>query len=225
VAARLPDAQRVRAQRLGIALGVFGRILLLVGIAWVSKLTTPLLRLAGHQLTARDFILLAGGLFLIANSTREIHDKLESAQEGERPVARAATVGSVLIQILILDVIFSLDSVITAVGLSGDLPIMIAAILISAAVMMFFATAVSEFVERHPTMKILALSFLILIGVLLVIEGWDPEIVESFHLRSYAYFAMAFSFFVELINMRLVAAAEPVRLREPALPKGRGRPK
>ena len=218
VAGRLPEERRARTRHLGIALAVAGRILLLLGITWVMKLTTPLMQVGSQQLTARDVILLAGGLFLIAKSTHEIHAKLESAEEQARPSAAAASMASVLAQILILDVVFSLDSVITAVGLSGDLPIMIAAILIAAAVMVFFSDVVSEFVERHPTMKILALSFLILIGVLLVIEGWNPAIVESFHLRSYAYFAMAFSFLVELINVRRAAAAEPVHLRQPSMP-------
>jgi predicted tellurium resistance membrane protein TerC len=219
VAGRLPEERRARARHLGIALAVAGRIVLLLGITWVMKLPTPLLRIAGHQVTARDFILLAGGLFLIAKSTHEIHAKLESAEERARPSAAATSMSSVLVQILILDVVFSLDSVITAVGLSGDLPIMITAVLAAAAVMVFFSDVVSAFVERHPTMKILALSFLILIGVLLVTEGWNPAIVESFHLRSYAYFAMAFSFLVELINVRMAAAAEPVHLRQPSMPQ------
>jgi len=222
VAGRLPEDQRARARTLGIGLAVITRILLLLSITWIMRLTEPMVTLLGKGLSGRDLILIVGGLFLIAKSTHEIHAKLEmtSGEPGRR--IRAATMGAILIQIMLLDVVFSLDSVITAVGLSGHLPVMIAAIIIAAGVMIFFAGGVSRFVERHPTMKILALSFLILIGVLLVIEGWNTHMVEANNLRGYVYFAMLYAFLVELINMRVRRTeGEPVRLHEPHLPDER----
>jgi predicted tellurium resistance membrane protein TerC len=210
---KLPPERQQRTRQLGIGLAVFTRILLLLAISWVVGLTKPLFEIAGNGISGRDLILLAGGVFLIAKSTHEIHEKLEALDDRqEKTVARAATVASVIAQIIVIDMVFSLDSVITAVGISGQLPIMIAAIVIAAGVMMVFAGAISRFVEQHPTMKILALAFLILIGVLLVIEGWNPEVVHENHLKNYAYFAMVFSFLVEVVNMRFRRSEAPVTL-------------
>ncbi len=210
---KLPADQQDRARRLGIGLAVFSRILLLIGISWVIGLTTPLFTILGNSISGRDLILLSGGLFLIAKSTHEIHEKLEALDDRQsRALAQATSLAAVIAQVVVIDVVFSLDSVITAVGISGELPIMITAIIVAAAVMLIFSGAIARFVERHPTMKILALAFLILIGVLLVIEGWNPEVVEEIHLKNYAYFAMLFAFLVELVNMRLRAADQPVKL-------------
>jgi predicted tellurium resistance membrane protein TerC len=175
-------------------------------------LTQPLFTIMGHAVSGRDLILLIGGMFLIGKSTYEIHERLET--EDHRGATRvAASFASVIFQIILIDVVFSLDSVITAVGISGELIIMIPAVLVAAAMMLFFAGPISSFVERHPTMKILALAFLILIGFLLVLEGWLHKEVEQLHLKNYAYFAMAFSFLVELVNLQIRKKSEaPVQL-------------
>jgi predicted tellurium resistance membrane protein TerC len=220
---KLPEHQQDFGRRLGIGLAVFSRVLLLFAISWVVGLTEPLFSAIGKEFSGRDLILLGGGMFLIAKSTREIHEKLEVLSKPKEEVAleKASLVG-VIAQIIVIDVVFSLDSVITAVGISGVLPVMITAIVIAAAVMMIFSGAISRFVERHPTMKILALAFLILIGVLLTIEGWDHAAVEDLHLKNYAYFAMAFSFLVELVNMRVREPRKPVKLHgQPHLPEAR----
>ncbi len=220
---KLPENQRDRARRLGIGLAVVSRILLLFGITWIMRLTQPVITIFGNGLSGRDLILIGGGMFLIAKSTFEIHEKLETEDHVEQSAARRATsFANVIFQILLIDVVFSLDSVITAVGLSGNLWVMVPAILVAAAVMLFASGAISRFVEKHPTMKVLALSFLILIGALLVIEGWNPEGAHELHLRNYAYFAMFFSFIVELVNLRVRRKMEsPVQLRnQPVLPKG-----
>jgi predicted tellurium resistance membrane protein TerC len=204
---KLPAEQQARARTLGIGLAVGTRILLLLGIYWVMQLTAELF----WGLSGKDLILIVGGLFLIGKSTYEIHEKIESADHTQRTVPSTVSFTSVILQIVLVDIIFSLDSVITAVGISGVLPVMILAVVVAAGVMLFFAGAISAYVERHPTMKILALAFLILIGTLLVIEGWLPETAEQLHLKNYAYFAMAFSFIVELINIRL-RGSQPVHL-------------
>ena len=167
--------------------------------------------LFSHDVSGRDLILLIGGLFLIGKSTFEIHEKLESAGH-DRKTKATATFVSVITQIILVDIVFSLDSVITAVGISGNLWVMVPAIVVAAAVMLFFAGPIASYVERHPTMKILALAFLILIGFLLVLEGWLHEAVEELHLKNYAYFAMAFSLFVEMINLRVRERSQPVHL-------------
>lgn len=222
LAAKLPPEQQERARRLGITMAVLTRVLLLLGITWVMRLTEPLLSIMGRGLSGRDLILLGGGMFLIAKATYEIHDKLEAV---ERPhaVRAVASLTGVVVQIMLVDIVFSLDSVITAVGLSGEIIVMVTAIMIAAALMLFAAGAISRFVERHPTMKILALSFLILIGVMLIVEGWNPTLAHEMSLKNYAYFAMAFSFAVELINMRL-RPSEPVVLRHEHLPEEPGTP-
>jgi predicted tellurium resistance membrane protein TerC len=203
MANKLPEAQRARARTWGLAGALVTRVLLLMSLAWVARLTQPLFEVLQHSVSGRDLILFGGGLFLIAKSTLEIHHHVESAGDPDAstngaPVA-AAAVGfvSVIVQIMLLDIIFSLDSVITAVGMTDHLGVMITAIVIAIGVMMFFAGAVSRFVERHPTIKVLALAFLILIGMALTAEGL------SFHVpKGYIYFAMAFSIGVEAINMR-----------------------
>ena len=215
LANRLPEAQRDRARRLGLLLAMGTRILLLLSLAWVMRLTEPLIEVLGHAISGRDLILFFGGLFLIAKSTMEIHSSLEGPEE--HTVADAAKVGffAVIVQIGLLDIIFSLDSVITAVGLVDQVPVMIAAIVAAVLVMMWASGPVGAFVERHPTIKMLALSFLILIGVALVGEG------AGFHIpKGYIYFSMAFSLIVEMLNMRMrrTRAKVPVKLRnQPAV--------
>jgi predicted tellurium resistance membrane protein TerC len=211
LATKLPAAQQAQARTTGIALAVITRILLLLSINWIMQLTTPLITLLGNGLTGRDLILLGGGLFLIGKSTFEIHEKLEAA-EHQRIAPATATFASVISQIILIDIVFSLDSVITAVGVSGNLVVMIPAVVIAAGLMLFASGAISGFVEKHPTMKMLALAFLIAIGVLLVVEGWNPEAAHDLHLRNYIYFGMAFSFVIELLNMRLRKQTDPVHL-------------
>ncbi len=222
LASKLPVEQQDMGRRLGIGLAVISRIMLLLAIAWIMRLTAPFFTLLGHSISGRDLILLVGGLFLIGKSTFEIHEKLETAEHGHSVKAKkVVTLGAVIAQVIIIDIVFSLDSVITAVGISGVLGVMIPAVIIAAALMLFASGAISRFVEKHPTMKMLALSFLILIGVMLVIEGWNSEAAHEIHLKNYAYFAMAFSFAVEMLNMRLrTQAIEPVKLHnQPGLPE------
>ena len=206
---KLPAGQQTRARTLGISLAIITRILLLFSLSWIMSLTQPLFTLMGYDITGRDLILIIGGLFLIAKSTHEIHQKLEGI-EGHSSARVAPSFISVIIQILLLDVVFSLDSVITAVGMVDHLPIMIAAVIVAALVMIVSAGPISGFVDRHPTIKILALSFLLLIGFTLVVEGLHQHIPKG-----YIYFAMAFSVGVELLNMRLrKVQPQPVHLHE-----------
>ncbi len=206
LAGKLRVEQRHRARRVGLSLAMFIRIALLLSITWVMGLTQPLVTVAERDISGRDLILLVGGLFLIAKSTREIHEKLEG-EEGPTAAARAASFAAVIVQILLLDIVFSLDSVITAVGMANEVSIMIAAVVIAVGVMLVSAASISEFVERHPTVKMLALSFLLLIGVSLIAEGAGQHISKG-----YIYFAMGFSVFVEMINIRVRAKAKPVHL-------------
>jgi len=212
---KLPAEQQPRARRLGLVLALGTRLLLLLAISWLMGLTRELFRAFGHGFSGRDVILAAGGLFLVGKATFEIHDKLEVRHEAERGGSGGrAAFGMVLAQIALLDVVFSLDSVITAVGMAQHLAIMVAAMVIAVGVMMAFAGPVGAFVDRHPTMKMLALSFLLLIGVMLVAEGTGRHIE-----RGYVYFAMAFSFAVELLNIRAGKgrrAEAPVKLHGPA---------
>ena len=208
LAGKLPAHQQGRARRVGLAGAMVTRILLLASLAWVIRLTAPLFSVFGHPFSGRDLILVAGGLFLLAKSTREIHDSLEG-DAGRVSVRAARSFGSVVGQIVLLDIVFSLDSVITAVGMVRQLPVMIAAVVIAVGVMMFSATAISDFVHRHPTIKMLALSFLLLIGVSLIADGLGQHIAKG-----YIYFAMGFSVFVEMLNIRLRARSAPVELRE-----------
>ncbi len=210
--ARLPEHQRQRARVIGLGLAMFTRILLLLSLAWVMSLTTPWFTIFGEEISGRDFILLGGGLFLLAKSTHEIHNSLEGAGEDEHKAPLTANFFSILIQIAVIDIVFSLDSVITAVGMADHVPVMVIAIVIAVGVMMFAAKAIGEFVDNHPTIKMLALSFLILVGFALIGEGLD------FHIpKGYIYFAMAFSVVVELLNLRLrkkrVEVREPVQLK------------
>jgi predicted tellurium resistance membrane protein TerC len=214
LAEKLPEAQEERGRRIGLLMAMGTRILLLISIAWVIGLTQPLFEVFGHDVSGRDLILIAGGLFLLGKSTLEIHDKLE-ASEGERDVRAPASFTGVIVQIMLLDIVFSLDSVITAVGMANLLGVMIAAVVTAVIIMLFASGPISKFVNQHPTLKILALSFLLLIGVSLVAEGLEFTIPKG-----YIYFAMAFSVFVEMLNMRLrTVKVEPVQLRQPYVHK------
>jgi predicted tellurium resistance membrane protein TerC len=206
---KLPPAQQPRARRLGL-LGALGtRILLLFSLAWIIRLTAPWFTVLGQEISGRDLILIIGGLFLIGKSTHEIHDKLEGEEEGG--TARVATsFASVIVQIMLLDVVFSLDSVITAVGMVDELWVMVTAVIVAVGIMMASAEPISAFVHRHPTVKMLALSFLLLIGLSLLAEGLDHHIPKG-----YIYFAMGFSIFVEAINLRMRKSTKPVHLHEP----------
>jgi predicted tellurium resistance membrane protein TerC len=210
---RLPAAQQATARRLGIGAAVVTRILLLLSISWVMRLTAPLFSIGEMAISGKQLILIAGGLFLIAKSTFEIHDKLEGEEHAGR-AAGANALAAVVLQIMIIDMVFSLDSVITAVGMTSHIPIMIVAVLLAAAVMLIFSGPISDFVHRHPTLKILALAFLILIGVMLMAEGFGQHVNKG-----YIYFAMAFSLVVELLNMRLRAKPGPIELRHSRLPE------
>jgi predicted tellurium resistance membrane protein TerC len=212
---RLPPEQRARGRTIGLALAMITRILLLLSLTWLMGLTEPLFTI-GRDISGRDLILIGGGLFLLAKSTLEIHTNLEGEEHGREAGKVRASFLSVIIQIAIIDIVFSLDSVITAVGLADDVEVMIAAVIIAVIVMMFLAGPISNFVDRHPTIKMLALSFLILIGMALIGEGF------GFHIpKGYIYFAMAFSVVVEMLNIRARKAghraepeAEPVKLRK-----------
>jgi predicted tellurium resistance membrane protein TerC len=210
LAGRLPTDQQHRARRLGLALAMLMRIALLLSIAWVARLTNPLFEVLAHPVSGRDLILMIGGLFLLFKATREIHDKLEGEEgEGNARVA-AASFTSVIVQIMLLDIVFSLDSVITAVGMAEQLWVMITAVVLAVLVMLVSSGPISDFVHRHPTVKMLALSFLLLIGMSLVAEGLGHHIPKG-----YIYFAMGFSVFVEALNLRLRKKVEPVELRAP----------
>jgi predicted tellurium resistance membrane protein TerC len=210
LAGRLPPDQRERARKLGLSLAMLIRVGLLLSIAWMMQLTTPLfsISLVGQDFSGRDLILLGGGLFLIGKSTHEIHVNLEGdVADGTTRVA--ASFGSVIVQILLLDIVFSLDSVITAVGMAEDVAVMVLAVVIAVGVMLISSRSIGEFVERHPTVKMLALSFLLLIGMSLLLEGFGQHIRKG-----YIYFAMGFSVFVEMINLRVRARARPVQLHQ-----------
>ncbi|NOZ51494.1 MAG: TerC family protein [Chloroflexi bacterium] len=208
LSSKLPLHEQSRGRHVGLLMAMGTRILLLISLAWVIQLTQPLFSLFGKHFAGRDLILIGGGLFLLAKSTFEIHEKLEG-EEGHAVVKAPASFAGVIIQIGLLDIVFSLDSVITAVGMVDHVVIMIAAVIIAVGVMMIAVDAISNFVEQHPTIKVLALSFLLLIGVSLLAEGF------SFHIpKGYIYFAMAFSVFVEYLNIRLrTVAPEPIKLR------------
>lgn len=210
LAGKLPEGQQAKARQVGLVLAMFTRILLLVSLAWIVGLTEPLFTFYGFEVTGRDLILLIGGIFLLAKATREIHDKLEG-EEGHASAKVAPSFVSVIIQILLLDIVFSLDSVITAVGMVREIGVMIAAVVIAVMIMLASAGPISDFINRHPTIKILALSFLLLIGFTLVVEGLHRHIPKG-----YIYFAMGFSIFVEMLNLRMrtARAGKPVELRE-----------
>ncbi len=212
MAARLPEEQRENARRLGLGVALVTRVLLLLSITWVMRLTEPWFHLLDHAVSGRDLILLGGGLFLIAKASLEIHNSLEGPVEQAGPGQASAAFWSVVLQIGVIDIIFSLDSVITAVGLAEQVEVMIAAIVIAIGVMLWAAKPIGDFVEQHPTVKMLALSFLVLVGTALMAEGM------GFHIpKGYLYFAIAFSLSVEMLNLRLRRSkkVEPVHLRGP----------
>ncbi len=213
LAGKLPKEQQAKARQLGLGLALITRILLLCSINWLMSLTTPLFTFpfVGHAVTGRDLILLIGGLFLVGKSVVEIHEKLEGEDGHASAGSKAAKFGAVIVQILLLDIVFSLDSVITAVGMANHLWVMIVAVILALGVMLMFAGAISDFVNRHPTVKMLALSFLILIGVTLIGESLGQHIPKG-----YIYFSMAFAFLVEMLNLRLHSKSKtkPVELRQ-----------
>jgi predicted tellurium resistance membrane protein TerC len=206
---RLPEHQRKRGRVLGLGFAMITRILLLLSLTWVMKLTAPLFTVLAQEISGRDLILICGGLFLLWKSTMEIHESLEGEEETKSAKAVVSFIG-VLAQIAVLDIIFSLDSVITAVGLANDVAVMIIAIVLAVLVMMFSSKSIGEFVDRHPTIKVLALSFLVMIGVTLIAEGFDLHIPKG-----YIYFAMAFSVSVEMLNLKMrKKTAHPVKLHK-----------
>lgn len=208
---KLPEAQQPRARTIGLLLAMLTRVALLFSIAWLVQLTAPLFAVLGYEISGRDLILIIGGLFLLFKATREIHEKLEG-EHGESAMRVSPSFFAVITQIAILDIVFSLDSVITAVGMADELWVMVTAVVIAIGVMLFAAGPISSFVERHPTVKMLALSFLILIGTSLIAEGLE------FHIpKGYVYFAMGFSVMVEMLNLRLRGSKRPVKLHEPHL--------
>jgi predicted tellurium resistance membrane protein TerC len=213
---KLPANQQARARTIGLGLAMGTRVLLLLSLAWIMRLTAPLFSVIGQEISGRDLILLIGGLFLIWKATHEIHERLEGHSEEDKKARAAVTMTGVLVQIALLDIVFSLDSVITAVGMAKDVGVMITAIVIAVGFMMFAAGPVSRFVERHPTVKMLALSFLLLIGVTLIAEGFGQHVSKG-----YVYFAMGFSVFVEALNLRVKkVSGRP----DPAPHTGPGRP-
>jgi predicted tellurium resistance membrane protein TerC len=207
LAGKLPKSQQDRARTVGLLMAMVTRILLLLSINWIAQLTTPIFQFLNHEVSGRDLILLIGGLFLLGKATLEIHDKLEG-KVGHSAAQVKASFAGVIVQIMLLDIVFSLDSVITAVGMANEIGVMVAAVVIAVLIMMAASGPISRYIEDRPTLKILALSFLLLIGVNLVAEGLD------FHIpKGYTYFAMFFSFFVEMLNLRLRSKErEPVQL-------------
>jgi len=217
VAGRLPEEEQGKAWKIGLSLAMLSRLALLFSIVWIMRLTTPLFTLLGQELSGRDLILITGGLFLMGKSTRELHHNLEGEQPGRDSESRgwSKTFSGILLQIVALDIIFSLDSVITAVGIADQVTVMAIAIIIAVGVMMLSAEAISAFIRQHPTVKMLALSFLLLIGMALMAEGFGQHIPKG-----YLYFAMGFSIFVEMLNLRVgKKQAKPVKLRG-SMPNG-----
>jgi predicted tellurium resistance membrane protein TerC len=213
---KLPEHQQPQARRLGLLGAMVTRILLLFSLAWIIRLTEPWFTVIGQEISGRDLILILGGLFLLGKSTYEIHDKLEGT-EGHASARVPSSFASVIVQIMLLDVVFSLDSVITAVGMVDVLWVMITAVIVAVLIMMLSAEPISAFVHKHPTVKMLALSFLLLIGLSLLLEGFDHHIPKG-----YIYFAMGFSVFVEMINLRLRKTTAPVDLHQRYAPEGQG---
>ena len=209
LSSKLPESRRGQARRVGLLAAMGMRILLLLSVVWIVRLTAPLFSIFGRPVSGRDLILIGGGLFLLAKATIEIHESLEG-EEGHCSSRVGPSFAAVITQIVLLDIVFSLDSVITAVGMADEITIMVTAVILAVGVMMFSARPISSFVNRHPTVKILALSFLLLIGVSLVGDGLGMHIPKG-----YIYFAMCFSVFVEVINLRVRRVAAPVHLRAP----------
>ncbi len=211
-AGKLPVHQQEKARLVGLALAMFIRVALLFSLSWLMGLTKELFSIFGNDISGRDLILITGGLFLLWKSTMEIHEKLEGEDPTVQTIRGTATFGSVIVQILLLDIVFSLDSIITAIGMASQLAVMVAAVVIAVGFMMVFSGKISGFVEKHPTIKMLALSFLLLIGVSLIADGLD------FHIpKGYIYFAMAFSILVEMLNLKM-RKGTPVKLHEPHMP-------
>jgi predicted tellurium resistance membrane protein TerC len=204
---KLPKEQQPKARFVGLALAMVMRILLLFSITWVMSLKNDLFSVMGHGISGKDLILILGGMFLLFKATKEIHHKIEGDPEGdiEHSQPKHAALGPILVQIAMLDIVFSLDSVITAAGMAQSIMVMIIAVVVAVIFMMIFAGSVSDFINKHPTVKMLALSFLILIGVMLMVEGFATEKAHDLHLKNYIYFAMAFSVFVEILNIRVAA--------------------
>ncbi|QJB41646.1 TerC family protein [Chitinophaga oryzae] len=218
---RLPPEKRPAARRIWMFTGIAVRIILLLCIGYIVKAVDPLFHIGSHGFSLRDLIMLGGGLFLLIKTTLEIHHKLEGeepggqTQNGNKPVASMLNVVG---QIILIDTVFSFDSIITAVGLAKQVPVMIIAVIIAMIVMFLFAPRISDFIHKHPTLKMLALSFLVMVGAILIVEGWNAEKAHELHLKNYVYFAMAFSFGVEMLNMRMrKGTAHPVELKEPTL--------
>jgi predicted tellurium resistance membrane protein TerC len=211
LASKLPPDQQARARKWGLMAAMLTRILLLMSLAWIIRLTAPFFTIGSHPISGRDLILIVGGLFLLFKATREIHEKLEG-EEGHMSARVLPSFAAVVGQIMILDIVFSLDSVITAVGMADDLSVMVAAVVVAVGIMMISAGSISAFVEQHPTVKMLALSFLLLIGCSLIADGFGVHIPKG-----YIYFAMGFSVFVEMINLRMMKRrrSKPVKLHEP----------
>ncbi len=219
LAGRLPEQQQDRAIKVGLAGALITRLMLLFALSWIIGLTAPLFELFDQEISGRDLILLAGGLFLLFKATKEIHNKLEGELGEEEATAKYGSFAAVIVQIMLLDIVFSLDSVITAVGMVDNIWVMVTAVVVAIGVVMFFATPISDFVHKHPTVKMLALSFLLLIGTTLIAEGFGQHIPKG-----YVYFAIAFAATVEVLNLQLRAPkAEPVHLHEPYITQ-EGRP-
>jgi predicted tellurium resistance membrane protein TerC len=206
---KLPPSSQLKARRTGLVAAMVMRILLLLSIAWIVRLTAPLFTVFGRGISGRDLILIGGGLFLLGKATLEIHERLEG-EEGHESARGAPSFGAVILQIMLLDIVFSLDSVITAVGMADDLAVMVTAVVLSVGIMLFSAEPISRFVNQHPTVKVLALSFLLLIGVSLIGDGLGVHVPKG-----YIYFAMGFSVFVEMINLRVRRRGAPVKLHTP----------
>lgn len=217
---RLPEQKRLQARRIWMFTGIGVRVILLLCIGYIVRAVHPLFHIGSHGFSLRDLIMLAGGLFLLVKTTMEIHHKLEGEAEAAGVKGggkEGLTLMNVVGQIIVIDMVFSFDSIITAVGLAKHIPIMIIAVIIAMIVMFLFAPRISDFIHKHPTLKMLALSFLVMVGGILIIEGWSAEKAHDLHLKNYVYFAMAFSFIVELLNMRIRKKAAPVELREPTI--------
>lgn len=205
---RLPEERQPKARTIGLMLAMVLRVLLLLAISWIARLTVPLFEIQGFEATGRDLILFAGGLFLLAKSTTEIHSKLEGQEEHKRNTGAVVSFSKIIVQILLLDLVFSFDSILTAIGLVNQVWIMIVAVVVAMIIMLVFSGAIAKFINKHPTIKMLALSFLLLIGFMLVIEGLH------FHVpKGYIYFAIFFSLFVEMLNLRMRRKSKPIQLR------------
>lgn len=213
---RLPREQQLNARRIWMFAGIGVRVLLLIALGWlVQQKGKPVFEIAGKGFDLASLVMLAGGLFLIYKTVKEIHHKLEGYEEGGN-VKAAGSFGAAIGQIILVDMVFSFDSIITAVGIAKHVPIMIIAVIIAMFIMFLFSQKIADFISKHPTLKMLALSFLVMVGLVLIIEGWDGEKAHDLHLKNYVYFAMAFSFGVELLNMRLrKKSSKPVELHNP----------